>query len=61
MIPYADFEFAIKRWKARAAGNTEPVAPSPSGAVEELMPDSSEGQGQVEALALSADTVVLEE
>jgi hypothetical protein len=33
MISYADLEFAISRWKARAAGVPQPAAPMPSGAV----------------------------
>jgi hypothetical protein len=33
MISYADFEFAIARWKARAAGIPQPAAPAISGAV----------------------------
>jgi hypothetical protein len=50
MISYSDLEFAIERWKARAAGVPQPAAPAPSGAVEVPMPvptapeDPSEGQ-----------------
>jgi hypothetical protein len=38
MISYADLEFAITRWKARAAGIPQPAATAPSGAVEAEVP-----------------------
>jgi hypothetical protein len=41
MISYADLEFAIARWKARAAGIPQLAAPSPSGMVAAEMPVST--------------------
>jgi hypothetical protein len=41
MISYADLEFAISRWKARAAGVPQQAAPIPSGAVAVPMPVST--------------------
>jgi hypothetical protein len=38
MIPYADFEFAISRWKARAGGAPQPVPPADSGTVQAEVP-----------------------
>jgi len=38
MISYPDFEFAIARWKSRAAGIPQPAATVPSGAVASEVP-----------------------
>jgi hypothetical protein len=38
MISYADFEFAIARWKARMAGVPAPVGATVSGMVESAVP-----------------------
>jgi hypothetical protein len=38
MISYADFEFAIARWKSRAAGVPQPAAPIASGTVAAEVP-----------------------
>lgn len=38
MISYADFEFAIARWKSRAAGVPQPAAPVASGTVAAEVP-----------------------
>jgi hypothetical protein len=38
MISYADLEFAITHWKARAAGIPQPGAPVTSGAVKAEVP-----------------------
>ncbi len=38
MIPYADFDFAIARWKARAGGAPQPAHEPPSGAVQSEVP-----------------------
>ena len=38
MIPYADLEFAIDRWKARAAGVPQPAPAVASGTVEAEVP-----------------------
>jgi len=38
MISYADFEFAIERWKSRAAGVPQPVTPVASGTVAAEVP-----------------------
>jgi hypothetical protein len=38
MISYSDFEFAIARWKSRAAGIPQPVAPVASGTVAAEVP-----------------------
>jgi hypothetical protein len=50
MISYADLEFAIARWKARAAGIPQPAAAAPSGMVDAEMlvstsPEEAEAQG----------------
>jgi hypothetical protein len=38
MIPYADFDLAIARWKARKAGAPLPAEPDASGAVAAEIP-----------------------
>ena len=38
MISYADFEFAIARWKARTLGVPAPVGSTVSGMVESAVP-----------------------
>ena len=38
MISYSDFEFAIARWKSRAAGVPQPAAPLASGTVAAEVP-----------------------
>ncbi len=38
MISYADFEFAIARWKARMLGAPAPVGATVSGMVESAVP-----------------------
>ncbi len=38
MISYSDFEFAIARWKSRAAGASQPVAAFASGTVAAEVP-----------------------
>jgi hypothetical protein len=38
MISYADFDFAITRWKARAAGAPQPVPSIASGTVAAEVP-----------------------
>jgi hypothetical protein len=38
MIPYADLEFAIDRWKARAAGVPQPAPTVASGTVAAPVP-----------------------
>ncbi|HEX7500532.1 MAG TPA: hypothetical protein VF524_09550 [Polyangia bacterium] len=38
MISYSDFEFAIARWKSRAAGASQPAAPVASGTVAAEVP-----------------------
>jgi hypothetical protein len=38
MISYADFEFAIARWKARTLGVPAPVSSTVSGMVESAVP-----------------------
>jgi hypothetical protein len=38
MIPYADLEFAIDRWKARAAGVPQPAPAATSGMVVAEVP-----------------------
>lgn len=38
MIPYADLEFAIDRWKARAAGVPQPAPAAASGMVVAEVP-----------------------
>jgi hypothetical protein len=38
MISYADFEFAIARWKARMLGMPAPVGATVSGMVESAVP-----------------------
>ncbi len=41
MIPYADLEFAIDRWKARAAGVPQPAPTAASGMVVAEVPVST--------------------
>jgi hypothetical protein len=41
MISYADFEFAIARWKSRAAGVPQPAPQIASGAVAAEVPVST--------------------
>jgi hypothetical protein len=41
MISYADFEFAIARWKSRAAGVPQPAPSVASGAVAAEVPVST--------------------
>jgi len=41
MISYADFEFAIARWKSRAAGVLQPAASIASGTVRAEVPVST--------------------
>jgi hypothetical protein len=69
MISYSDLEFAIQRWKARAAGVPQPAEPAPSGAVEAPMPvptapepAASEGEGYVadEASANPSGLVIVD-
>jgi hypothetical protein len=38
MISYSDFEFAIARWKSRAAGVSQAAAPPASGTVAAEVP-----------------------
>ncbi|HEY5284897.1 MAG TPA: hypothetical protein VIM14_19040 [Polyangia bacterium] len=38
MISYPDFEFAIARWKSRAAGVPQPATPMASGTVAAEVP-----------------------
>jgi hypothetical protein len=38
MISYADFEFAIAHWKARASGVPQPAQPVASGTVQAEVP-----------------------
>jgi hypothetical protein len=42
MISYADFEFAISRWKSRAAGVSPPPPPPASGVVDSEVPAAPE-------------------
>jgi hypothetical protein len=51
MIPYADFEFAIARWKSRAAGVPQPAAPLASGAVAAEVPVSTAPEDPSESAA----------
>ena len=41
MISYADFDFAIARWKSRAAGVPQPAASIASGTVRAEVPVST--------------------
>ena len=41
MISYSDFEFAIARWKSRAAGASQLAAPIASGTVAAEVPVST--------------------
>jgi hypothetical protein len=61
MIPYSDFEFAINRWKARAAGVAEPAPPSVSGAVEVPMPVSTEARVRGEISSSGSGAVAIEQ
>jgi hypothetical protein len=51
MIPYAELEFAIERWKARAGGVPMPAHEAASGMVEAEVPVSTspESPGEMES------------
>jgi hypothetical protein len=55
MIPYADLEFAIARWKARATGAVQPVPPAASGTVVVEMPVSSSPEDSIEEVRESSE------
>jgi hypothetical protein len=59
MISYADFEFAITRWKARAAGVPQPAEPTASGMVQAEVPvataPESESEPEPETGAVAAE------
>jgi hypothetical protein len=55
MIPYADFEDAIARWKARQSGVPQPAAPVASGTVEAEVPVQTAPEGPAEGDAASDD------
>jgi len=48
MISYSDFEFAIARWKSRAAGVPQPAAPLASGTVAAEVPVSTSPEDPAE-------------
>jgi hypothetical protein len=52
MISYADFEFAIARWKARQTGVPQPVPPAASGTVEAEVPVPTAPEGPADAEAV---------
>jgi hypothetical protein len=49
MISYADFEFAIARWKSRAAGVPQPAPSAASGAVAAEVPVSTAPEDPTES------------
>jgi hypothetical protein len=58
MIPYAELEFAIVRWKARAGGAPLPAQPAASGTVEAEVPVSTspDSPGEAESGTVSNET-----
>ena len=56
MISYSDLEFAIARWKSRAAGVPQPAAPVPSGVVGAEMPvPTAPEEADVQAVSPSSE------
>ena len=57
MISYADFDFAITRWKARAGGAPQPAQHAASGMVQSEVPVSTapEAPGEQESGAVAAE------
>jgi hypothetical protein len=55
MISYADFDFAITRWKARAGGAPQPAQHAASGMVQSEVPVSTapEAPGEQESGAVA--------
>ena len=49
MISYADFEFAIARWKARQSGVPQPAPPEASGTVAAEVPVPTAPEGPAES------------
>jgi hypothetical protein len=69
MISYADFDFAITRWKARVGGAPQPAQPAVSGAVQAEVPvatapespaDRESGAVTAEAEGVISGTVMSE-
>jgi len=58
MISYADFDFAIARWKARAAGVPQPAAALASGAVRAEVPVSTAPEDPAETVSQESGIVV---
>jgi len=56
MIAYADLEFAISRWKARAAGVAQPAQPVESGMVESEVPVATAPEESEAAPAAPTET-----
>jgi hypothetical protein len=57
MISYADFEFAIARWKSRAAGVPQPAPPVASGAVRAEVPVSTAPEDPSESVSQESGVV----
>jgi hypothetical protein len=57
MISYSDFEFAIARWKSRAAGVPQPAAPVPSGTVAAEVPVATAPEDPAEAVGQESGIV----
>ena len=55
MIPYADFEMALARWKARKAGTPMASEEIPSGAVAAEVPDPNAEPSQDSGLIVTSD------
>ena len=57
MISYADFEFAIARWKSRAAGIPQPAPAIASGTVRAEVPVSTAPEDPAETESLESGIV----
>ncbi|HEX7507194.1 MAG TPA: hypothetical protein VF550_10510 [Polyangia bacterium] len=57
MISYADFEFAIARWKSRAAGIPQPAAAIASGTVRAEVPVSTAPEDPAETASQESGIV----
>jgi len=51
MISYADFEFAVARWKSRAAGIPQPAPSAASGAVAAEVPVATAPEDPAESVS----------
>ena len=57
MISYSDFEFAIARWKSRAAGVPQPAAQLASGTVAAEVPVSTSPEDSADTASRESGVV----